>query len=107
MARIWAEIISSGPIGPDDNFFDVGGTSMHLVEVHRRMVAELGATDLAMVELFEFPTPRRLAYRIGIAAAEVTVADTTVESARTRKRGLASRRASRQPASARVPDALD
>ncbi len=77
LARIWTETIRCTAVGPDDNFFDVGGTSMHITEIHRRLVTELGAADLAMIELFEFPTPRRLADRIGSGTAPLT-ADTPI-----------------------------
>jgi amino acid adenylation domain-containing protein len=64
VARIWAEVLGAGRVGPRDNFFDVGGTSMHVAEVRRRVADELGAHDLAMVELFEHPTATALADRI-------------------------------------------
>ncbi len=64
VARIWSEIVQAGHVGVDDNFFDIGGTSMHVAAVHRRLVTELDAGALAMVELFECPTPRTLADRV-------------------------------------------
>jgi hypothetical protein len=44
---------------------------MHVAEVHRRLVSELSAADLTMAELFEYPTPRQLAARVGRGAAQV------------------------------------
>lgn len=64
IARIWAESIHCGDIGPDDNFFDMGGTSMHVAEIHRRLIAELAVTDVPMIDLFDYATPRQLAARI-------------------------------------------
>jgi amino acid adenylation domain-containing protein len=69
IARIWAETIQGGAVGTGDNFFEVGGTSLHVAEVHRRVTTELDARNLAMVELFEFPTPASLAVRIRGTAA--------------------------------------
>lgn len=63
--RIWAETIQCAEVGPNDNFFEVGGTSMHITQVHRRLVSETEASDLSMIELFEYPTPAQLAARIG------------------------------------------
>ncbi|QJW98082.1 amino acid adenylation domain-containing protein [Frigoriglobus tundricola] len=49
--------------GPDDNFFDLGGTSLHLAEVHTELQNRLGgAWPLAV--LFECPTVRALAARL-------------------------------------------
>ncbi|MFP5346148.1 MAG: non-ribosomal peptide synthetase, partial [Actinomycetes bacterium] len=64
VARIWMDVVQTGPVRADDNFFDIGGTSMHVTEVHRRLAAELGAHDLAVVDLFEFTTPASLAERL-------------------------------------------
>jgi len=69
VARVWAEVVQTGPVGVNDNFFDIGGTSMHVAEVHRRLTTDLGAQGLAMIELFEFPTPSTLADRIRPAIA--------------------------------------
>ncbi|MGW0520231.1 non-ribosomal peptide synthetase [Crossiella sp. NPDC003009] len=66
VAAIWAEVIGIETVGPDDSFFEVGGTSMHLVRAHRRLTAEHGA-DLDIVDLFQYPTPRLLAARLGHA----------------------------------------
>ena len=59
VARIWAETVQAGAVSLDDNFFDIGGTSMHVAQVHRRLTTELRADGLSMMELFEFPTPAR------------------------------------------------
>jgi amino acid adenylation domain-containing protein len=75
VARIWAETVQVGAVGLDDNFFDIGGTSMHVAQVHGRLTTELRARGLSMVELFEFPTPRALADRVR--------SHTTAASART------------------------
>ncbi|MET9800381.1 amino acid adenylation domain-containing protein [Streptomyces sp. NPDC006368] len=64
VARIWAEVIGRDSVGPDVSFFDAGGTSMHVVQVHRRLTQELQGARLDMVELFEYPTPRLLAARL-------------------------------------------
>jgi Phosphopantetheine attachment site len=64
IARIWAETIQAGTVHTSGNFFDAGGTSMHVAEAYHRLVTEYGEADIAMVELFEYPTPKALADRI-------------------------------------------
>ncbi len=44
-------------LDPDENFFDVGGTSMHLADLHRRM-SDRFAVHLEIVDFFEHTTIR-------------------------------------------------
>src|SRR5690606_26916735 len=55
IAGIWRELLGVEEVGVHDSFFDLGGHSLLLVQLHQRLQEELGA-DLTMVELFEFPT---------------------------------------------------
>ncbi|MEV5973465.1 amino acid adenylation domain-containing protein [Streptomyces sp. NPDC051921] len=61
---VWSEVLGTDDFGPDDNFFDIGGTSMHVVQVHQLLVQDLGAADLQMIELFTHTTVQRLAAHI-------------------------------------------
>ena len=107
IARVWAEVIGRDVVGPDDNFFDVGGTSMTVVRMHQRLGAELGTDGLTLVELFEYPTPRLLAARL---TARSTMDDTTAgrpgrdPTARRAASGLGDRR---RAARARAGRAVD
>ncbi|HEY2785185.1 MAG TPA: amino acid adenylation domain-containing protein [Fimbriiglobus sp.] len=71
VAAVWGEVLGC-VAGPDDNFFDIGGSSIHLVEVHARLRVRIGG-DLSLVDLFEHPTVRSLARhldgRVGRVAA--------------------------------------
>jgi amino acid adenylation domain-containing protein len=60
IAEIWRQTLGIDKVGIDDNFFDLGGHSLHLLQVHHQLKAALGG-DLAMVELFKYPTIRSLA----------------------------------------------
>ncbi|MFF7753798.1 amino acid adenylation domain-containing protein [Streptomyces sp. NPDC007971] len=61
---VWSRVLHTTDFGADDNFFDVGGSSMHIVEVHRRLQQELSVPDLEMIQLFTHTTVRRLAAHI-------------------------------------------
>ncbi|WP_164986269.1 non-ribosomal peptide synthetase [Streptomyces roseicoloratus] len=61
---VWTEVLGTDGFGADDNFFDIGGTSMHVVQVHQLLVQEPAAEDLQMIELFTHTTVRRLAAHI-------------------------------------------
>jgi amino acid adenylation domain-containing protein len=76
VAEIWAEVIGIGTVGRDENFFDAGGTSMHVVDVYSRLVDRFEVEDLSMIDLFEFTTIRMLAehieaLRVGSSAGAV------------------------------------
>lgn len=51
---VWSKILGVKDIGPNDDFFDLGGQSLNALSV----VKELGIT---MLELFSEPTPRAIA----------------------------------------------
>ena len=69
-------------LGVDVPFFAAGATSLHLVRIHAR-VREAFAVDLAITEVFNYPTIRALAERLGPAPAD---ADAASERGRERAR---------------------
>jgi amino acid adenylation domain-containing protein len=56
----WREFLSVDPIGPNDNFFDLGGNSLILVNIHTNLQKTLQIT-LPITALFEFATVKSLA----------------------------------------------
>lgn len=68
LMQFWRKALGRDDIGIDDNFFDVGGSSLGLVAIQAGLARELGRT-VPIVTLFANPTIRR-------AAAALTSADT-------------------------------
>jgi amino acid adenylation domain-containing protein len=64
---IWRTVLGNDAVGVDDNFFEVGGTSLQLVAVHAKIVA-LMQNGLNIVELFQYPKISALAARLGPAS---------------------------------------
>jgi natural product biosynthesis luciferase-like monooxygenase protein/FkbM family methyltransferase len=64
IASIWQEVLQLSAIGIHDNFFEVGGTSLLLVQVHSKLREELNQ-DVPVVELFRSPTIHALAQSLG------------------------------------------
>jgi amino acid adenylation domain-containing protein len=60
IAAVWREVLEVGEIGRDDNFFDLGGDSFRVYEVHTKLRATLGQ-DLTILDLFRYPTIEALA----------------------------------------------
>jgi amino acid adenylation domain-containing protein len=52
---IWQEVLHLEKIGMNDNFFDLGGHSLRMAQVHSRLRDKL-QRDLSMLEMFKFPT---------------------------------------------------
>ncbi|MFJ1749288.1 non-ribosomal peptide synthetase [Streptomyces sp. NPDC088116] len=64
VAEAWREVLDVGAVGLDDNFFDLGGTSLRVAAVHERLTRTL-APALRMTDLYRAPTVRGLARLIG------------------------------------------
>ncbi|GAA1973277.1 non-ribosomal peptide synthetase [Kitasatospora viridis] len=64
LATIWREVLGLDGVGIHDNFFDLGGNSLALATVHRRIADELGVT-VPMVALYQFTTVAALAGHVG------------------------------------------
>jgi acyl carrier protein len=60
VAATWREVLALKEVGADDNFFDLGGHSMLLLQAHER-IREATGNDLPIVALLQFPTVRALA----------------------------------------------
>ncbi|HEU0052455.1 MAG TPA: amino acid adenylation domain-containing protein, partial [Longimicrobium sp.] len=70
IAALWREVLGREQVGAEDNFFDLGGNSLRLVTLARRLADALGSTATA-VELFRFPTVRaQAAFLAGDEAAD-------------------------------------
>ena len=60
VASIWGEVLGLDQVGVHDDFFDLGGHSLLVVQVLTRM-QEMFAAEIPVRELFEFPTVAGLA----------------------------------------------
>lgn len=60
IAGVWQDVLQLPEIGMLDNFFDLGGHSLLAVKVHSRLKLR-GHHELAITDLFRFPTVRSLA----------------------------------------------
>ena len=60
VAAIWAEALGASRVGATDNFFDLGGHSLMLIQVQGRLEAAF-ERQLAVTDLFQHPTVETLA----------------------------------------------
>ena len=66
LAAIWAELLQVKPVGRRDNFFSLGGHSLHAVRVVTRIRHVLGVV-IAVGDLFMYPVLADLARRLNNA----------------------------------------
>jgi len=64
LAGIWRRVLGRKHIGLNENFFEVGGTSLRAVQVIAEIKKEL-QQSLSIVSLFESPTVKLLADKLG------------------------------------------
>ena len=92
IAAIWCEVLQLQTVAVDQNFFDVGGNSMNLVEVHDKLQVLLGR-ELAITDLFAHTTVRALAAHWSMPKSRPAVASA---GARQREALLALRNSRRE-----------
>ncbi len=95
ISGIWQEVLDLQQVGVHDNFFDLGGHSLHLIRVHGKLKEELGR-DIAMVTLFKYPTISALGRHLEgegpTDSAPTEDAQAKVQAGKDRLRGLRERR---------------
>ncbi|MBD2208314.1 amino acid adenylation domain-containing protein [Nostoc linckia FACHB-104] len=60
IARVWKQVLHLEKVGIHDNFFDLGGHSLLVVQVNNKL-REILQRDLSVVEIFQNPTIKSLA----------------------------------------------
>jgi amino acid adenylation domain-containing protein len=63
LREIWRKVLGTQAVGVDDNFFDLGGTSLGLMEVHANIKRSM-SSDITVVEMFQYPRISALADRM-------------------------------------------
>jgi hypothetical protein len=69
LVNIWKKVLGRPQIGINDNFFEVGGTSLRAVQIIALIKKELKRT-LSIVSLFEGPTVKLLAAKLAESSGE-------------------------------------
>jgi natural product biosynthesis luciferase-like monooxygenase protein len=59
----WKEVLGLDEVGTEDNFFDAGGHSLLVVQLHR-LLSERLAEPLSLIDLYRWPTIRALSERL-------------------------------------------
>ncbi len=95
IAGIWQEVLGLDRVGMFDNFFDLGGHSLLLVQVQNKLRVALNR-DIPLVELFQYPTIAALAQALRQNEEQQPVFQQSYERAEARRELLARRGQRRQ-----------
>ena len=55
IAQVWRNVLGIEHVEPNDNFFDIGGTSFSMIQVYDQL-PELLRQDLRLLDLYNYPT---------------------------------------------------
>ena len=81
---VWKETLGTDGIGIDDNFFDIGGHSLLMVRMHRRLKERLDR-PITLTELYRHPTVRSFAASLSQDTAAATQQSSRDRAARRRE----------------------
>ncbi|MEW5985067.1 MAG: amino acid adenylation domain-containing protein [Chloroflexota bacterium] len=102
IAAIWQEVLQLERVGLHDNFLDLGGNSLLMIQAHHKLQERL-ACNLSVIELFQYPTVEALVTCFGRLGQEAglngetgpsrsTAADRARERARKQREALQRRK---------------
>ena len=96
IAAVWGDILGIEQPGVTDNFFDLGGYSMLMVQVCNRLRDQLGR-NVPVLMMFQYPTIRALADALSVAQNSDTpnlrTSDAATERARRQRQNIQARAA--------------
>ena len=91
VAALWQELFGVERVSLDDNFFDLGGHSLLLLQAHSRLRATV-RSDLPVVALLQYPTIRTLGRYLSGHAAPSLAASAATDRARKQRESLSRQR---------------
>ncbi|MGD9872689.1 MAG: AMP-binding protein [Kiritimatiellia bacterium] len=60
LVKIWEEVLEISPVGVTDNYFDLGGNSLHALRIIGK-IGEITSREIQLADLFQTPTIRGVA----------------------------------------------
>jgi amino acid adenylation domain-containing protein len=99
IARVWRTCLTNEKIGLHDNFFDIGGNSLLLLQVFKG-IQHILPKDFALIDLFRFPTIGSLVRHLNAKQNAVISVPALIADRTSVKKAAAANQASRQRAAA-------
>lgn len=89
--EIWQTVLGLREVGMDQNFFDLGGSSIQLAQVHDRLQGLLGR-EVPLTDLFAHTTVRALASHFSQGSASGSTSTALQDRARRQREAMMQRR---------------
>ncbi|MDZ7286762.1 MAG: amino acid adenylation domain-containing protein [candidate division KSB1 bacterium] len=98
LAELWQNVLHVPAVGVNDNFFEMGGHSLNLIQLQLK-IKEVFGREVSVVDLFRFPTITALAGHLSQAREEQPTLQKTGERAARQREALERQRqqAQRRP----------
>ena len=100
IVRIWQELLQLDTVGIHDSFFDLGGDSLGLMQLHHRLQTEL-KTSFELMDLFRYPTVHDFAEFLDTQAETAPAPATAPQQRQQGKSRLQQQRQRRQTSTSR------
>jgi natural product biosynthesis luciferase-like monooxygenase protein len=84
IAAIWQDVLGLPQVGTTDNFFDLGGHSLLVVQVQRRLREACGR-EVSITDMFRLPTIKALAAHLGGAEPQANAVNDGLARAQARR----------------------
>ncbi|GAB1543387.1 hypothetical protein NUACC21_60610 [Scytonema sp. NUACC21] len=91
IAAVWQEALSIEKVGMHDNFFDLGGHSLLMAQVHKKL-QEVFKRDFLMTEMFKYPTISSLVEYLSSKQGEQTPLQQSQKRLEMRKKSMERRK---------------
>ncbi len=95
VATVWRKYLGVKTVGIHDNFFDLGGHSLLLAQVHAELRKVTGR-DILILDMFQHPTVHAIARRLVQGEASSLSQDTMAERAKKQRDAVARNRLKRE-----------
>ncbi len=91
IATVWQQVLKLDTVGTQDNFFDLGGHSLLVVQVHRQLRDQI-ERPLSLTDLYRFPTIRTLVRHLSSEDDAGASAEAAADRGERRRAALSRRR---------------
>jgi amino acid adenylation domain-containing protein len=94
VTEVWCDLLGAASVDRNENLFDIGATSLLLIQAHSRLRTRLNR-QFSVTWMFEYPTVRSLADRLSTDAPTAPSANLLQERAQQQRNAFARARAAR------------
>jgi len=98
IAKVWCEVLGCAHVNPTDNFFDLGGNSLLILQAFKKLEALLPA-DCQVIDLFKYPTIHALAEFASKDSASATLVSEQITDRIAKQKMATLKKADRRKAS--------